>query len=110
MNTTQKVAEIRKQLKAQFPDFKFSVRKRDCNSMSVYILSAPYKMIEEGYQQVNEYYIDSHYEGRTKEDLLKIKDIVMKDVTYYETGDYGTQPNFYTWISIGQWDKHFEVK
>lgn len=110
MNTTQKVAEIRKELKATFPNFKFSVIKNHYNSMSVYILSAPYQMTEEKYEQVNEYHIDRFYEGQTKEDLLKIKEILTRDVSYRETGDYGVQPDFYTNITIGKWDRPFEIK
>ena len=32
-----------------------------------------------------------------------------KDVSYRETGDYGTQPDFYTYITIGKWDRPFQV-
>ena len=109
MNTTQKVAEIRKELKSTFPKFKFSIVKNDYNAMSVYILSAPYQMTEQNYEQVNEYYIEQHYDGQKRNDLLKIKEIMTRDVSYRETGDYGTQPDFYTYINIGKWDRPFQL-
>ena len=109
MNTTEKVSQIRKELKSTFPSFKFSIVKNDYNSMSVYILSAPYQMTEKEYEQVNEYHIESFYNGQVKTDLLKIREIMTKDVKYRETGDYGYQPSFYTYIRIGKWDKPFQV-
>ena len=108
--TTDRVAQIRKELKAAFPGYKFSVIKHDYSSMSIYILSAPYKMIEGTDEQVNTYYIDRNYEGRTRRDLKKIWDIATQGVSYRETGDYGTQPNFYVWMTIGRYDRPFEVK
>lgn len=31
------------------------------------------------------------------------------EVKYHETGDYGTQPNYYAYVKIGAWDKPYEV-
>jgi hypothetical protein len=114
-STTETVAEIRAELKKEFPDFKFSVRKRDYNSMNITILSAPINLLEgsdKKYERVNEYYIEDHYKDNPKvRDILKkIKNIAFKDVTYRETGDYGNQPSFYITISIGEYDKPFEYK
>jgi hypothetical protein len=105
--TTERVAEIRKQLNAEFPTFKFSITKRHYNAMTIAIMEAPIELSETGYEQINEYWINERYEGAKKDILMRIKDISFKGITYRETGDYGNQPDFYVNIHIGKWDKNF---
>jgi hypothetical protein len=113
--TTDRVAEIREELKKEFPDFKFSIRKDGYNGVRISILSAPIDLMEgetEKYVSVNTYYINEHYKDRpqAREALSKIYEIASRGVTYRETGDYGTQPSFYVWINIGSYEKPFEYK
>ena len=105
--TTERVAEIRKQLKSEFPQIKFSITKRHYNAMTIAIMEAPCELSETGYEQVNEYWIHEHYEGVKKDILMRIKDIAFTGISYRETGDYGNQPDFYVSIHIGKWDKKF---
>ena len=108
-STKERVSEIRQTLKSEFKGYKFSVTISNYNGVDIYILNAPYEMTSKKYEQVNCYHINSFYDGKVKEDLLKINEIASEGVTYRETGDYGYQPNFYVNISIGKWDKEFKV-
>jgi hypothetical protein len=107
MNTTQRVKEIRTKLKSLFPEVKFSVTKRHYNSMSISILSSPYDLTNEQHEQVNQWRIDEWHEGKAKEILTKVYEVSSEGITYRETGDYGTQPDFYVSINIGKWDKPY---
>lgn len=113
--STERVKEIRTELKSQFPDFKFSVRTENYSTVAIAILEAPFNMLpedEKKYTGVNHFYIAEHYkdEPEIKEVLLKIKDIANKgNGTLVEDGDYGTVPNFYIDIKIGNYDNPFKV-
>ena len=61
------------------------------------------------HESVNHYYINDHYEGQVKNVLNRINDIAHEGVRYHETGDYGTQPDFYVSIHIGKWDRPFQM-
>lgn len=106
--SAERVKEIRTQLKKEFTGFKFSVTRSHYSGVRIVILEAPIKMTDSAYVQVNEYYIESNYEGQAREILLRIRDIANNGVTYNETADYGTQPSFYIWINIGDWNKPFK--
>ena len=105
--TTERVKEIRTQLKSEFPEIKFSVTKRDWNGVSISIMQSPYDLTEKQHEQVNQWRINDWYEGKAKEILSKIYQIANLGVSYRETGDYGTQPDFYVSINIGQWNKPY---
>jgi hypothetical protein len=107
-STTQKVKEIRTALKNEFPALKFSITKRDYNSMYITILSGNVDF-DTTYSQVNNYWFEEHYTGQALETLKRIFDIAnnMADITYRETGDYGNQPSFYIYVSIGDWNKPY---
>jgi hypothetical protein len=107
--STERVAEIRTELKNALPKCKFSIRKNDYNSMSIYLLSSPVDFGTDR-RQVNHYWIHENYEGEQKEILMTIKEIAFKGINYRETGDYGTQPDFYIDLSIGKYDKPYQVK
>ena len=111
----EQVAEKRKQLKAALPQFKLSVTNKDYSKIQVAIMEGPIALTEKesGYEQVNHFWIDSHYEDQTeiKEVLNTINNIIktgQKEVVY--DGDYGSIPNFYVGISIGKWDKPYVIK
>lgn len=113
--TTEQVQKIRTDLKTSFPEFKFSVVRRDYSSVNVIILSAPVELrtdINNKYESVNLYWLESHYEEYPAilEVLRKISDIMDQfQGAPYETADYGSQPTYYTNLSIGNWEKTFQV-
>lgn len=113
----ERVKEIRKQIKKEFPEFKFSIRTIHYSTVSVAILSGPIEMIyddiyHDRYQQVNHYYLDDHY-GEHPEVLKVLKRIyeIMNEGNYTEVvdGDYGAVPRFYCDISIGQYNKPYQI-
>ena len=114
--TTERVKEIRTQIKKEFPKFKFSITKRHHSSVDVTILSGPIEMITKDFKNrndgVNHFYIKENYEStpEIRDVLLHIYAIMNEgNGTESQDGDYGRIPNFYTGISIGQWNKPYEV-
>lgn len=107
--SSEQVKEIRTTLKKQFPKTKFSITRQHYSGVKISILASD---IDFGvdYKQVNEFYIKENYSGNQKDVLSKIYEIASNGTTFYETGDYGTQPSHYVWISIGEWNKPFEYK
>lgn len=116
--TTERVAEIRAQIKKEFPTsggWKFSITREHYSSINVSILSAPFNLLpnsERQHEQVNHYYINEHYKNNpaVKDVLLRLYAIMNEgNRTISEDGDYGSIPAFYCNISIGQYDKPFQV-
>ena len=101
---TSKVADMRKQIRSEFPDFKISVRKENGMSVNVDIKSGPVDFGVE-YQQVNHFYIQDHWQGEAGKVLARIKEIISQGngIQVYD-GDYGAVPDWYVRISIGSWD------
>lgn len=114
--TTERVKEIRQELKKVFPNFKFSVTREHHSTVNVSVLSAPFNLLpdeEVKYESVNQYYISEHYKEipQKKEVLEKIFSIMdAGNKIMFEDGDYGSIPQFYTHLSIGKWNQPFQVK
>lgn len=115
--TTERVAEIRSELKATFPDFTFRCYREHSSTVNVVIVSAPIQFLSHE-QQAKGYVQANHYGGfksqfshspEAIEALDKIQAIITKGQTHYETGDYGMQPSFYEHIYIGEYNKPFVV-
>ena len=107
LTTTQRVKIIRNELKNVLPAYKFSVTKRHYNGVNIVVLSGPAKLTET-YESVNHYYIDESTDPIKKNVIKTIDNIASEGVTYRETGDYGTQPDFYVNIKIGEYDRHYK--
>lgn len=107
--TTESVKEIRNELKASFPQFKFSVVRRHHMSVDVSIMAGP---IDFGKTDVsvNKYWLDQHW-GHNRKALKFLKAVVgivgreQRELTY--DGDYGSVPTYYFDVSIGQWNKPY---
>jgi hypothetical protein len=112
--TKEKVAEMRKQLRKEFPNLKISVVYRDGRSIDVSIMEGDINFSNnEGNSFVNHYYIDRDYSKN--EPALKIlkrmKEIVSRgNYIVSEDGDYGSIPNFYYHINIGKWDIPYKLR
>jgi hypothetical protein len=110
---TEEVANIRKQLKDKFPNWKFSVTRDGHSRVSIVILSGPLHFeFKDGrnHQQVNEYYIEENHTGEWKEFLLEIYKIAKSqnyNPSIVEDSDYGHVPSYYISMSIGDWDKPY---
>jgi len=112
--STESVKEIRNTLKVNFPNFKFSVTRNHCSEISIKIMQSNDKALKNydyEYLQINQYYIKENFSHAPKlaKILQKIYEIANK-TNYIVTidSDYGSIPNYYISISIGQWDKKFK--
>lgn len=110
--TTEAVKEIRNELKARFPKFKFSVVRRDGMAVDVRIMRGP---IDFGKTDVNvnHYWLESHW-GHNPKALKFLKEVVgivgrnQRELVY--DGDYGSVPTYYYHINIGKWDRPYELR
>ncbi len=110
--SAESVKEIRNELKATFPQIKFSVVRDGSSSVDVTILSAPINLLNDpkrGDETVNHYYIKDHYtDPEVQKILLGINAIVSRNnKTVSHDADYGSIPNYYMHINIGKWNKPF---
>lgn len=108
------VAEKRKLIKKEFPNFKFSIKTENYSTIDISIMSGPidYTPPYNGYQ-VNPYGIKEHFkdEPEMRDFLLRVYEIANEgNGTEVIDGDYGRVPDFYVRINIGKWDTPYEVK
>lgn len=118
--SAEDVKAIREELKAQFPKWKFSVRKGSGSlSVDVNILRGTCAFEGKDYQQVNQYWIKEHWQDAEDVAALeKINEIMhnapgRRDASrkFFDHSDAMTDyfhTAFYTHLSIGQWDKRYE--
>ena len=102
--SSENVAQKRKQIKAAFPGYKFSITRNNSSGICVDILAGPI------YQQVNTFYIKEHYAAKPalQKLLLGIYEIAAAGKTTGDyDSDYGFIPSFYVNISIGTWSKDY---
>lgn len=107
------VSKKRKDIKKAFPNWKFSITKKHDSTLSVAILEADIKLTNKANESVNHYYLEEHYKDDKEiyESLKKLADIMLEgEKIVSEDSDYGSIPNFYVNLSIGQWDKPFVYK
>lgn len=108
--SSEDVKEIRNDIKKTFPEYKFSITRNGCSTVSICILSGPIDFGTD-YEQVNHYHISNHYEGKVKSFLQLLADFVLKNnYVVVEDGDYGSIPKYYLDLSIGKWDKKYVIK
>jgi hypothetical protein len=112
------VQAIRQELKAQFPRWKFGVRKGSGSlSVDVNILQGTCAFEGKDYAQVNQYWIKDHWQDEAdREALIKINEIMHNapgragGKVFFDESDAMTDyfhTAFYTHLSIGQWDKKY---
>ena len=117
--TTEKVKQMRDKLKELFPakkGWKFSVTREHYSKVNCSILTAPFDLrldTNKTYEDVNQYYVKERYNDNpaTKEVLLNILKVLNTD--NYDNSDVQTdyfEVGHYVSLSIGKWDKPFQVK
>lgn len=112
--STAKVAEIRANLKKEFPEIKFSVKKRHHTSIDVTILKSPYdfrpdNMKDKTDMYVNNYWLDQH--GYNHIPILERIIAICNEGNYNNSdimSDY-FDVGWYFSLHIGSWRKPFEV-
>jgi hypothetical protein len=121
--SAQEVKAIRNELKAQFPKFKFGVRKGSGSlSVDVTIKSGPADFSDvtaygNGYGQVNQYYLQNYGEHQAfLEQVMRIIKIAPSTVPggrrWFDESDAMTDyfhTAYYIHLSIGSWNKPYEM-
>ena len=120
------VAQIRNELKAAFPKFKFSVRKDNGLAVDVTIKSGPTNFDGifthgKGYSQVNQYHLGNY--GEHAEFFSKVMDIIKtapsrgegfhKGSGWFDESDAMSDYfhcAYYIHLNVGSWNKPYEVK
>ena len=131
--TTQEVAAIRKELKAQLPQYKFSVTKHHHSSVTVAFMKGPAfseytyfdryageqkESVLEGHEQLNHYHAERFYGEENAAIINKVEEIIKTAPVkaggreWYDDSDSQTDyfdTAFYMNIHVGKWDKEYEV-
>jgi hypothetical protein len=118
--SAQDVKAIRNELKQNFPNWKFSVRKGSGSlSVDVTILQGDAKFEGNTYQQVNQYWIADHWSNDYDRAVLtKINEIMHNapgragGKVFFDESDAMTDyfhTAFYTHLAIGAWNKPYAL-
>ena len=131
--TTQEVAAIRKELKAQLPQYKFSVTRHHHSSVTVAFMKGPafseYTYFDryageqkdavlEGHEQLNHYHAERFYGEENAAIINKVEEIIKTAPVkaggreWYDDSDSQTDyfdTAYYMNIHVGKWDKPYEV-
>lgn len=100
--TTERVKEIRQELKTKYPDVKFSVTRHRHSKVCIAIMESSFEW-PSPQQDLNTFYLERYPHS---EFLEQVKEIANKgNGTLVEDSDYGTVPKFYVDIEIGKWDR-----
>jgi hypothetical protein len=92
---------------------KLSITKKDYKSITICLMSAKQEVANEKVSSVNHYYIDrddrlTEYGQKVLQDIV---DIAFKN--HWDESDLQTDYHhsaFYFHLSVGKWDKPFEIK
>jgi hypothetical protein len=131
--STEEVAAIRKQLKAQLPEYKFSVTKHHHSSVTVAFMKGPaFKEFTyrdrngdnvagdiNTHEQLNHYHADKFY-GEENGAVIKKVEKIIKTAPYEEgVGDLWFDESdsmtdyfhtaYYMSIHVGKWDKPYQI-
>lgn len=102
--STEQVAEIRQELKKEFPHVKFSVRREDYSGVIISVMESPYEWDEDvNGRQINHYHLDQYPNAKFLERVVAIAQ--RRNGVLVEDSDYGTVPHYYLSLQIGKWDK-----
>jgi len=114
--TKDQVSQKRKQLKAALPQYKMSITTEHYSGIKVAIMSGPTDFGTK-YSQLNPYvdYRQDTWSGDDRVSYPQIADVMEVIMPILnegigastEDGDYGSIPDYYTWVHIGKWDKEY---
>jgi len=105
--TTEEVKEIRNKLKAKFPGVKFSIVREHYSTVRCCIMVSPFEF-ENPHMSLNHYpmWLKDHHKGKPYLNfLVAVAEILMEnEKTVSHDADYGSIPNFYVTLQVGQWN------
>jgi hypothetical protein len=117
------VQAIRQELKAQFPKWKFAVRKGSGSlSVDVNIMQGTESFDDHfnngrRYAQVNQYWIKDHFKDSSERQAIEMINEIMHNApgraggrVFFDESDAMTDyfhTAFYTHLSIGKWDQDY---
>ena len=131
--TTQEVAAIRKQLKAEMPEYKFSVKKCHHSSVTVAFMKGPawetfqsrdrytgemHDDAMDDHEQLNHVWAENFYGEKNAAIIKKVEKIIKTAPVkaggreWYDDSDSQSDyfdTAFYMSIHIGAWDKPYQV-
>ena len=110
--TSEQVKEIRQEVKAKFPGFKFSIVKRHYSGVNIAVLKGPIDFGSHAQRGVNHFFINRNFKDNelARDFLLSLLNTVYGVREVEEEShddDYGSIPNYYIGIEIGTWDKKY---
>jgi hypothetical protein len=119
---TETVKAIRTKIKTTFPNFKFSVTREHYSSVRIVILKSdiPWNDFIEhmehkpaNYFTINPYWLKENYANKPKiiefiSDITNIVHGLEHPEIICEDGDYGSIPNYYLNILIGDYNKPYK--
>ena len=105
--TTERVAEIRKELKAEFSNIKFSVVREHYSSVNISIMAAPFRFTERDYEPISFYNLDKYENSEILNRIFQIANKGNHDRSdsqsdYFDVG-------FYLNIRVGKYDQPFQL-
>ena len=105
---------IRAYCKGHYPDCKFSITRKDYNSITVALMEAPFEAIPQGDSYAARYgHMQNAEKFGTEEARQILSDIGRFGNSYnYDHSDAMTDyfdRGFYLWLQIGKWNKPFAV-
>jgi hypothetical protein len=120
--TTEETKEIRKALKENFPEWKFSVRREHHSSVRVTILEGPKDfsdiLHEHRAMTINHYWLNKY--GKHEPFFQKIIDIIKtapakatNGRAWYDRSDAMTDYfdiAFYIHLELGRWEKPYKIR
>ena len=119
--STLEIRQIRKELKKEFPEYKFSVRNQHHSSVAVSVLKGPAQfhtdMQGESSMHVNEYHIERNWGSENSAILNKMVEIIKTAPgraeggrEWFDKSDYQSDyfhTAFYISLWIGKWDQPY---
>ena len=131
--STPEVAAIRKQLKAQLPEYKFSVKKDHSSSVTVAFMKGPafaeFEYMDRNgdnvagdintYEQLNHYHAEKFYGEENAAVINKVEKIIKTAPFLEGVGDLWFDESdsmtdyfhtaYYFSIHVGKWDKPYQT-
>ena len=116
--TKEQVKTKRDALKKALPQYKLSITTENYSGIKVVVQRGPVDFGTE-YNQLNPYidYREERWNRDTEQHeswplIADLMDVIMPILNdgkgaSTEDGDYGSIPDYYTWVHIGQWDKPY---